>query len=538
MTSEASRRRHSEPDVRRTRARATAALGVALPLLLTGAIGVDRARAGTYVMRNCDVPDHGNSLIGPWHENASAYPTVTAFDACASGGGAGFRISGQLSGGGDVAFVLTKPATGPQSQIRLVKAVVWYAARLAGSGPPLRFYSGDTRSDGIFHSGVSNNPPGSENLVLEQLLSPDTRHYVLGLKCGPDGVSATEPCDPVAEMPLQIRGMEVTLSEDIQPIVSQPGGTLLRGGPQTGIRTVTYDAADAQSGIAKVDVLLDDVVVASHDLVTRCVNSDFTPCPASDDGVLQVDTRTVPNGPHSLKLRVADAAGNQRVLVAPRVIDVANAPGPDSTTARAYALTARFKGSSRSTLTVPFGGRVSLLGHLTGGSQPSPAAIRLAVLETIHQRGMREVVAAQVATKADGSFSYVVPTNRPSRTLRLAYLPSDGSSAFSKPLRVRVRAASSLRAELRGLVIRFSGRVRSGPIPKRGKSLRMEGTAPGSAWKSFARLRTDRRGRFSGTYRLRVRRPGVKLKIRVVVPGEDGYPYVSSRSRSVTLRVR
>ena len=66
----------------------------------------------------------------------------------------------------------------------------------------------------------------------------------------------------------------------------------------------------------------------------------------------------------------------------------------------------------------------------------------------------------------------------------------------------------------------------------------MEGRSPGSAWTPFKNLRTDTKGRFSGTYRLRVRRPGVVLKIRAIVPSESGYGYLSSRSRAVTLRVR
>jgi hypothetical protein len=66
----------------------------------------------------------------------------------------------------------------------------------------------------------------------------------------------------------------------------------------------------------------------------------------------------------------------------------------------------------------------------------------------------------------------------------------------------------------------------------------MEGRSPGSAWTPFKTLRTDKKGRFSGTYRLRVRRPGVVLKIRATVPSESGYGYLSSRSRAVTLRVR
>jgi hypothetical protein len=54
----------------------------------------------------------------------------------------------------------------------------------------------------------------------------------------------------------------------------------------------------------------------------------------------------------------------------------------------------------------------------------------------------------------------------------------------------------------------------------------------------FKSLRTDKKGWFSGTYRLRVRRPGVLLKIRAIVPSEAGYGYLGARSRAVSLRVR
>ena len=64
--------------------------------------------------------------------------------------------------------------------------------------------------------------------------------------------------------------MEVTLSEDLLPAVMSPGGTLLTVGPQRGVRTVSYAASDPQSGLAKVEVLLDDTVVKTHDLASRC----------------------------------------------------------------------------------------------------------------------------------------------------------------------------------------------------------------------------------------------------------------------------
>lgn len=492
-------------------------------------------------MRNCDVPGRGYSTIGPWNvSSADAYrPAVDLVDRCATGGGVAFTVGGQMPAGAIVAAQLLKP-TRTQSQIQLVKVAVWYAARLAGSGSALRSYSGVMHSDGTFFPGVLNDPPGAETVFFEQLLNPtDFNAYMLMLKCGPDSVSATtEPCFPAVGVPVEIRGMEVTLSEDVAPIVSQPGGTVFSAGRQSGTRTVTYAASDPQSGLAKVDVLLDGTVVASDDLTPRCFYADFTVCPASDDGTLQIDTRSVPNGVHSLTLRVQDAAGNERVVDGPSTIEVVNEAASGSTTTPLYNLTARFRGSSRSTLTVPYGRRVVLRGRMTSGSQPGPAGTQIDLLERLDRRGAREVVAGHVRTRADGSFSYVLPTRRPSRTLRLAYRPTGGSPAFSPAVRLRVRAASSLHASLRGIVVHFSGRVRSRPIPKGGKRVRMEGRAPGSGWTSFATLRTNRQGRFSGTYRLRIRRPGVVLKIRALVPAEAGYGYLSSRGRAIALRVR
>jgi hypothetical protein len=515
------------------RARATAVL-VVVTVLLPSAIGTDVAGAGTYVMRNCDVPGHANSLLGPW-TTFEMQPNAVFTDACANGGGVFFSIVGvpQMSGGGWATLGLPKPASGPQSAITFVKAVVWYAARLAGTGAPINLSSLEIHGDDTNRPGVSNGPPGAENLVLEQQFDPQqTVLYKLGVVCGPP---FGQTCFPTAAAPLQIRGMEVTLNEDVQPLVSPPNGTLLEDGPQSGIRTLTYGASDPQSGLARVDVLLDDAVVASRDLTPGCPAFDFTVCPASQEETLQIDTRSVPNGSHSLTVRVRDAAGNERLVTGARPVVVANPASPGS--APVYTITANFRGSSRSSLTVPYGRPVSLRGRLSG-SQPSPAGTEIEVLERVDRRSAKEFRAGRVSTTADGSFSYVLRTDRASRTVRLAYRPPVGVESVSRSLKLRIRAGSSLHASLRGRVIHFGGRVRSGPIPEGGLRVRMEGRAPGSAWTSFANLRTTRKGGFSGTYRLPIRRPGVKLRIRAFVLTKDGYPYLSSRSGAVTLRVR
>jgi len=511
-------------------------LAATITVLLLGVLGTESALAGRYVMRNCTVPGHPSAPMYPWVVPESDVPEVTVVDSCGTGNGVTFALDNSrgMPGNAQARILLNRP-TGLLSQVKFVKVVLWYAARLVGSGSPLRVQGVDLRADRAY-AGISSAPPGSENLVGEQQLSPDTLTYYTGLLCA--GAAPDQRCFGANGVPLMIRGMEVTLSEDLLPSVSPPRGTLLDGSSQAGIRTLAYAAFDQQSGLNKVEVLLDETVVASRDLTPRCSHSDFTVCPASDDDTLLIDTRAVPNGTYDLALRVQDAAGNVRVVHGERAVNVANEVAPESIKAVPYTIVATFKGSPATTLTVPYGRRVSLRGRLTQGSQPMAAGTPIEILERLARRGAREKSTRNVVTKADGSFSIGLATSRPSRTLRVAYRPAGGGEVISKPLNLRVRAASRIRASLRGRVIRFSGEVMSGPIPRGGTRVHMEGRSSGSAWTPFKRLRTDKMGRFAGTYRLRVRRPGVVLKIRAVVPSEVGYGYLKSRSRAVTLRVR
>ena len=269
-----------------------------------------------------------------------------------------------------------------------------------------------------------------------------------------------------------------------------------------------------------------------------CSGADFAACPPTDRNTLSVDTRDVANGRHALSLRITDAAGNRHDEQV-GTVDVRNiiSPAPeaqlDASPASLAQLTATFARSSRPTLTVPFGTRVAIRGRLAGLAQPDLAGATVRVFERTATVGARELAVGTARTRDSGTFSYTLTARRPSRTVRLAY-----GSTSAPLLRVRVRAASTLRASLHGTTLRFSGRVLSRPLPPRGKRLLIEGTAPGFAWGKVASVRTDRRGRFFGTYRLAVRRPGVRLRIRVRIPTERGYPYLGYTGPPVLLTVR
>ena len=171
---------------------------------------------------------------------------------------------------------------------------------------------------------------------------------------------------------------------------------------------------------------------------------------------------------------------------------------------------------------------------MTSGSQAIGKA-RLDLVQGSGGSGVGGRVVGHASTRPDGSFSLRLRARGPSRSLRVRYGQDGSVLAVSSELRLGVRAASTLRASLRGTRIRYSGRVLTRPIPTHGKRVTLQGRAPGYAWATFATRRTDRRGRFAGTYRLPLRRPGVKLQIRVVVPTEKSYPYATYR---VATRLR
>jgi len=342
-------------------------------------------------------------------------------------------------------------------------------------------------------------------------------------------------------MPLEVQGFETTLSEDVAPVASVLGGTMLGGEPLVGPRSVRYLAADRESGVERVEIVLGEEVVAVGGPRARCTYADFTACPVTDESEIVVDTRQVADGRYPMSMRVYDAAGNRQVIQLPavEVRNVLPAQGspPGAGAGEKPQITARLVGSTRSTMTVPYGRRVAIRGRLATASKQALARARVDVLARPARAGAREVAAGSVRTRVDGTFSVPLAHYGPSRTVRLTHSDGGVVRAASRLLKLNVRAASSFRATLQGTLVRYSGRVRTLPLPERGKRVVLQGRAPGFAWSSFAEIRTDRRGRFSGRYRLPVRRPGVKLQVRVVVPTERGYPYASYRGRSVVFRV-
>jgi hypothetical protein len=187
---------------------------------------------------------------------------------------------------------------------------------------------------------------------------------------------------------------------------------------------------------------------------------------------------------------------------------------------------------------VAFGGRLEIRGRLADRNGHGIAGAPIQVLA--RSVASAERLEAVARTGDDGQFRYTAAGTM-SRTLRLAFggtplvLPTQGE------VTLRVPAAGSLKAKrrhlLNGQVARFSGVVRSVPLPAGGKLVELQVQLSGR-WQTFRTRRTDGAGHWSIPYRFR-RTTGVqRYRFRLRLPSEAAYPFATGTSRPLVVTVR
>ncbi len=510
-------------------------MSVCFAALVLSLAWCEQALAGTYVMRSCNVPGSARSQVAPWQWMYALHSV--AFDDCGAGGGFGLmfpntRLMTRVS---EASVLIARPSTGPRSAITIRRARVWMITRLAGTGSSMFVVTKTTTTTGGVQLVDLFGKPGGNTLNTpyeSPLLPQNLSKFQIVLACSG---STPSNCYPSHPRPLEIRGVELTLEEDVPPVVELKGGTVTSTGPQSGALSVSYTARDDASGVAKVEGLLGDTVVGVQNFAGHCRYADLNACPAGRNDELVLNTRLVPDGSHVFRLRVTDAAGNRIATQAPGAVVVDNG----GTTSSNPRLVAQFVSTRRSTATTRYGRPATIRGQLTDSSGHGIGNGRIHVLERRLLSG-KTIRAAHVSTRSNGRFSYRVSSRGPSRSVRFQFRTrvDNANTVVTRTLKLRVRAASTLRVALSGVSVRYRGTVTSKPFPRGGKLVLMQGRVLRGTWQTFATRRTSSRGRFTGRYRLRVYRPGVTLQFRVRIPAEKGYPYSSGVGRTLTRKVR
>lgn len=498
------------------------AAAVAYPTILS----TSNASAGVYKLYSCNVPGRETPVpsTAPWTVRLDGMHTYF-FNHCTAGQSFGIALNVRaMRHISSASLALVRPTTGPKSQIGIVRYRTWITAELAGSGAPAFIDEG-----GAFAPPGGTTPDDAPWISAQ--LAQDNPAVFIRLQCSG---GAPSDCWFNSDKPLQVRGVEVDLYEDRPPQGVFEGGSLLDPGARSGQLTVGFSATDEESGVARVELLLGDNVVADANLESNkalCPHTEFSACPARYASDFIVDTGLVPPGLYTPILRITDAAGNRKLVPSSRPISIV--PATPSPAASPAQLTAAFPraGSSYATR---FGRAVRIRGRLATASGGPIGGARIVITEMWNANA--PPVRNSAVTDPAGRYTYITSGRRPSRYIEFRY----GEQPFgaTRRLRLRVRAASTFRVMLKGVHVTYGGNIVSRPIPSRGVRVFIQGRAVGGAWQRFAVRLTDRTGAFRGRYRLRVRRPGVRLQFRVEIPRQARYPFTSSTGRALTRRVR
>src|SRR3954452_1162468 len=285
---------------------------------------------------------------------------------------------------------------------------------------------------------------------------------------------------------------------------------------------VSFTGKDSGGGLYRVVVTADGQDVTAGpvpDTAGRCLPVDQKdgrafmwpqPCPLDVRASVPIDTASLPEGAQTIGVWLEDAAGNRSPLTAPATPTVVRRGTFNGGDGAVLARVGRY------TKTTSYAGRRPLLrGRLTNRGAPVPGAL-LDLLAQNAVPGAPLVKGAEVRTDAQGNYSLRAPAG-PSRLLRIAYKAYLGDSDYAAHVDVqhRVRALVELKALTRHVGLRgtarFSGRVRGGFVPRKGKLIELQAYDHGR-WRTFTTLRTRSSGRFKAKYSFR--RVGVSRSYR------------------------
>lgn len=188
---------------------------------------------------------------------------------------------------------------------------------------------------------------------------------------------------------------------------------------------------------------------------------------------------------------------------------------------------------------VAYGQSPQIAGRLVDGSGGPIARVPIGVFSAPVEGGIYERI-GEVMTGGSGDFRLSLPAAT-SRSLLFRFAGDEMHRPVKTRLAIRVKGkvnvSASHRVIKRGKAVVLSGKVHSagGSIPLRGKQIRVQFRSHGK-WSPFYTSQiTDSSGLFSVPLRLNV---AAVFHLRVSAPAEPGWPFESTVSRTLRVRVK
>jgi hypothetical protein len=149
--------------------------------------------------------------------------------------------------------------------------------------------------------------------------------YVTAVCVGPYEGATSCPADGGLDAAVYVSAAAIELTNNSTPAASGFAGTLLAPGAR-GTQELLFDASDPEGpGVYTITAQADGATLYTGTpdsnggeclaLAAGPLTFDHAqPCPESESVDLSIDTTSLPDGPHTLKLTVQDAAGNASVV--------------------------------------------------------------------------------------------------------------------------------------------------------------------------------------------------------------------------------
>lgn len=569
-------------------------LAAALPVIGTLAVSAE-AQAGTYEVWTCRGPDGAPAVVrdeaGGWQpERVDTNPNGgnQTVEGCAVGGAINATLGSSLRQPAP-SWLLWRFLAPAATTIQRYEVDFDGYARPSETAGPARGGLGfqtSLQSDPVYAFWFIGKT-GNGHLE-RRILSGNgeaASYLEAHVTCAPL-VSTGAYCDPGTDgAPARIniyRGT-FTLQDREAPTVTAVSGDAVSNSVWAGPTGISVAAADQGGGVHRLGVEVDGqmrswIVLAGAPCASwpgrERVFVSPKPCPSSVGGVQTISTDGLPEGTHTVRVVVEDAAGNQTTAYGPTTktlrrtassepdpsgllappapaapltapppgaVDLGPENGsPASSDAR---LRARWDGREGDLRTSRYNQRPVLNGQLTtaAGQPIRDALVRVTI--TRHARRSPALERDSLRTDRDGRFRWKQPAGASSQSIRLAYHRRlhDGVPVATRTLQLEVRAALRLRLSRktarRGQSVRLTGSLLGRPLPAIGKVVELQARNPGGRWITFRTVRSRKGGRFVASYRFR--KPGpARFQMRVRARRSGDYPYATGASPVRTIVVR
>jgi hypothetical protein len=535
--------------------------------LLVLALSATSARAGTWTLLSCRQPDGQPAPTDGWSTSATGAvgPDSGDTNSCAAGGALSAVTSGDAPQGAyeGPEWVFTAPS-GSTIAGGTITATLTSPHGQAWLGTPNATYdAADVIANCQYNLACGQSGTFTGAFPITHV--GGTSLYAVAVCVGPYEGATTCPASGGLDAAVSVSSAAVELANNASPTASGFGGTLLNPNAQ-GTQELTFQASDPGGpGVYLVVVQIDGKTVSSDTPDTnegRCVpigQSGGTlmfdhgqPCRTSESVDVPVNTATLSNGAHTLKVTIEDAAQNASVVydgqittLQPSNGSLGALPGPGGAGLAQVAQPngagasegARLELGQHRRLRRSFVKRaLQVSGRLLGAQGQPISGATLDVLQQASGSSTLDVI-GHAKTTANGTFLARVPGG-PSRTIEVAYRAFSTETGYAVVARIaeRVEAGIQLHVSPRTTgsegTITLTGRV-LGPVPRQGVSVNLLVHYRGH-WEPFRTPRTDAAGRFAVVYQFEGALGRFPFRAEVP-PSQAGYAFGRGLSEVVDV---